>query len=179
MSDSLPPYAAVAEQIAALALSVDPSELHGSLCALRCGNPHRANWLAEAMSDDAVAPPPPGSALAALDAATVAQLAEADFGLELLLPEDESPVSERGEALVSWCRGFLGGVGLAGIEPQLGEEAREALEDVARIAESDVSYDDPEADEEALVEIEEFVRVAALLIHGDCLAGQHDRKRLH
>lgn len=179
MSDSLPSFSAVAEQIAALALAVDPSELHGSLVALRCGHPMRSNWLAEAMSDDSVALPPDGSALALLDAVTVEQLGETDFGLELLLPDDDAPVSERGEALVAWCRGFLGGVGLAGIEPKLGEEAREALGDVARIAESDVSYDDPEADEEALAELEEFVRVAALLIHGDCLAATSDRKRLH
>lgn len=179
MSESLPPYAAVAEQIVALSLSVDPSELHGSLCALRCGNLPRANWLAEAMGDDAVALPPGDSPLGRLDAATVEQLGEADFGLELLLPEDDAPVDQRGEALVSWCRGFLGGVGLAGIEPRLGEEAREALGDVARIAESDVNYEDPEADEDALIELEEFVRVVALLIHGDCLAAAHDRKRLH
>ena len=87
-------------------------------------------------------------------------------------------MSERGEALVAWCRGFLGGVGLAGLEPLLGEEAREALGDVAKIAESQVSYEDPESDEEALAEIEEFVRVAALLIHGDCLAARQ-RQRLH
>lgn len=178
VSDSLPVYADVAAQIEALALSVDPSELHGSLCALRCGDAARSNWLAEAMSDDSLAPPPPGSPLARLDAATVAQLGAADFGLELLLPEAEAPVAERGEGLVAWCRGFLGGVGLAGLHATLGEEAREALGDVARIAESEVSYDDPEADEEALIELDEFVRVAALLVHGDCLAAQ-DRRRLH
>jgi len=178
VSDFLPTYVEVAAQIEALALSVDPSELHGSLCALRCGAVTRTNWLAEAMSDDQLPPPPPGSPLARLDAATVAQLAAADFGLELLLPEDAAPVSERGEALVAWCRGFLGGVGLAGLHGALAEETREALGDLARIAESDVSYDDPDADEEALAELEEFVRVAALLIHGDCLAA-HDRRRLH
>lgn len=179
MSEPLPSYAAVAEQIAALSLSVDPSELHGSLCALRCSHLPRANWLAEALGDANVALPSPGSPLARLDAATVEQLGETDFGLELLLPDAAAPVNERGEALVAWCRGFLGGVGLAVIESRLGEDAREALSDVARIAQSDVSYEDLEADEEALVELEEFVRVAALLIHGDCLAAVHDRKRLH
>ncbi len=179
VSESLPSYAAVAEQIAALALSVDPSELHGSLCALRCGHPARSNWLAEAMSDDELPLPPAESALGRLDIVTIEQLGETDFGFELLLPDDETPVSERGEALVAWCRGFLGGVGLAGLGPRLGEEAREALSDIARIAESDVSYDDPDADEDALIEIEEFVRIAALLIHGDCLAAASDRKRLH
>ncbi len=179
MSEPLPSYAEVAEQIGALELSVDPSELHGSLCALRCGAVPRANWLAEAMGDATVAAPPAASPLGRLDAATIAQLGEADFGFDLLLPDEAVPVEVRGEALVSWCRGFLGGVGLAGIGPELGEEAREALDDVARIAESDVAYDDPEADEEALMELEEFVRVAALLIHGDCLAASHERRRLH
>lgn len=178
MPETLPDYDAVAAQIAALALSVDPAELHGSLCALRCGGAGPANWLAEAMGDEGVPPPPPASALARLEAVTVAQLAGTDFGLQLLLPDGERPVSERGEALVAWCRGFLGGVGLAGLEPLLGEEAREALGDVAKIAESQVSYEDPESDEEALAEIEEFVRVAALLIHGDCLAARQ-RQRLH
>ncbi len=179
MSESLPSYAAVADQISALQLSVDPAELHGSLCALRCGNADRANWLAEAMSDDSVPLPPDHSPLGLLASVTAQQLDGADFGLELLLPEEETPVSERGEALVAWCRGFIGGAGLAGFVAQLSDEATEALEDVARIAESDVGYDDPEADEEALAEIEEFVRVAALLIHGDCMAARTDRKRLH
>jgi len=180
VSETLPTHSAVAEQIAALQLAVDASELHGSLCALRCGAPPRASWLADATGDETIAPPEPGSALDQMDAATVAQLAAADFGLDLLLPDDEAPVAERGEALVTWCRGFLGGVGLAGIEPALGEEAREALGDIARMAESDVAYEDPEADEEALVELEEFVRVAVLLIHGDCLeAADEAPRQLH
>jgi len=179
VSETLPSHSAVADQIAALQLAVDASELHGSLCALRCGAPRRTNWLADATGDETIAPPEPGSALDQMDAATVAQLSAADFGLELLMPDEEAPVSERGEGLVAWCRGFLGGVGLAGIEPSLSEEAREALADIARMAESDVAYEDPDADEEALMELEEFVRVAALLIHGDCLEAADERRQLH
>jgi uncharacterized protein YgfB (UPF0149 family) len=111
----LPNYADVAEQIAALALSVDPAELHGSLCALRCGDLPRANWLAEAMIDADMALPSSDSPLGRLDALTVAQLASADFGLELLLPEPSEPVEARGIALVAWCRGFLGAAGTRGV----------------------------------------------------------------
>jgi uncharacterized protein YgfB (UPF0149 family) len=79
-------------------------------------------------------------------------------------------VDERAEALLGWCRGFLGGFGLsAGAEPALSPEAAEALEDLAKIAASRLSYDDPEGDEAALTEVAEFVRVAALLLHGDCV----------
>ena len=39
--------------------------------------------------------------------------------------------------------------------------------------------DGDEEDEEALAEIGEFVRVAALLIHGDCVLGPRHRQQLH
>lgn len=178
VSETLPAYTAVAEQIQSLELSVDPSELHGALCALHCGGSPPLHWLAELMSDAAMPRPAAGSALDALGRITLAQLDADDFGLELLLPDEEVPVNERGEALVAWCRGFLGGIGLAGIEPGLGEEAREVLADVAKIAASDVGYDDPEDDEEALTELVEFVRVATLLIRGESRDAD-GRGRLH
>ena len=38
---------------------------------------------------------------------------------------------------------------------------------------------DPESDEESLVEIEEYVRMAVLLLHADCALGPRQRSRLH
>ena len=51
--------------------------------------------------------------------------------------------------------------------------------DLGRIAASALDYDDPDADEDALAEIEEFVRVAALLLHSDCVLGPRHRRQLH
>jgi uncharacterized protein YgfB (UPF0149 family) len=86
----------------------------------------------------------------------------------------------RADALLAWCRGFLGGFGLAsGASPPLSEEGGEALADLGRIAGSALDYDDPDADEDALAEIEEFVRVAALLLHSDCVLGPRHRRQLH
>jgi hypothetical protein len=91
------------------------------------------------------------SALDRMFVATQQLLVSPDFGFDLLLPDAELPVVERGDALMSWCRGFLGGFGLsAGAKPPLSEESQDALGDLARLAASDLSYDDPEADEEAL-----------------------------
>jgi uncharacterized protein YgfB (UPF0149 family) len=103
-----------------------------------------------------------------------------DFGFDLLLPNIDRPVRERGDALIRWCRGFLGGFGMsAGAEPPLSEESRDALGDLARMAASDLAYDDPESDEQALEEVAEFVRVAALLLHSDCVLAPRHRRSLN
>ncbi len=83
-----------------------------------------------------------------------------------------SAAGERAEALFDWCRGFLGGFGLAaGAAPPLSEESGEALQDLARLAKATAESSDDDEDEDALAELEEFVRVAALLLHGDCVLG--------
>ena len=179
----MPDYAEVSAQIAQLQLGVDAAELHGSLCGFLSGGGETAgrdDWLAKVMSE-----PEPGhvgrdSALDRLFTTTEALLESPDFGFDLLLPDEERPVGERGDALLGWCRGFLGGFGLAaGADPPLSEDGAEALKDLARMAASELSYEDPEADEEALSEVAEFVRVSALLLHGDCVLGPRHRKSLN
>ncbi len=161
---------------------MDPCELHGSLCGfLSGGGQHdRQAWLARVMADPLLSPPEAGGAMDRLYAASTRQLDSPDFEFELLLPGEDRPVSERGDGLVTWCRGFLGGFGLAaGAQPPLSEDSSEALADIARIAASDLSYEDPEADEAALAEVAEFIRVAALLLHSDCVLGPRHRRKLN
>ena len=87
---------------------------------------------------------------------------------------------DRSSGLFDWCRGFLGGFGLAaGANPPLSEESTEALGDLARLAAASPQDDGDEDDEAAMIEIEEFVRVAALLLHGDCAMGARHRRQLH
>ena len=161
---------------------MDAAELHGSLCGFLSGgeSPGRDKWLPQVMAE-----PEPGvverdSALDRMFVSTEALLESPDFGFELLLPPEQAPIGERGDALLGWCRGFLGGFGLAaGEHPPLSEDSADALRDLARMASSELSYEDPEGDEESLAEIVEFVRVAALLLHGDCVLGPRHRKSLN
>ncbi|HEY4555337.1 MAG TPA: UPF0149 family protein, partial [Lysobacter sp.] len=112
--------------------------------------------------------------------ATAAQLSDRSFEFELLLPESDAPLVERSGALFDWCRGFVGAFGLAaGQATTLSDESREALADLAKLAAAQPQEDGDEEDEEALVEIEEFVRVAALLLHGDCVLAREHRQRLN
>ncbi|WP_457317978.1 UPF0149 family protein, partial [Stenotrophomonas sp. P5_B8] len=71
--------------------------------------------------------------------------------------------------------------GAGGQRPPLSEEGEEALSDLAKLAQA--SSEDFESgnddDEDALAEIEEFVRVAVLLLHGDCVMAARHRQRLN
>ena len=183
MSDHLlPEYAELAAELSSLEAGVDVSELHGSLCGyLAGGGKHdRRTWFAQVMSDPLLSAPEADGPLDRLYIASSRQLESPDFEFELLLPPEDRPVSERGDGLLSWGRGFLGGFGLAaGAEPPLSEESEEALADLARIAASDLTYEDPEADEEALEEVSEFVRVTVMLLHSDCVLGPRHRRKLN
>lgn len=175
----LPLPAAVDAEIRAQALSVSSHELHGALCGwLAGGGAANTEWLSKVLADPALGAVQEGTALARMQQASAAQLADRSFEFELLLPDAEASLSERSGALFDWCRGFLGGFGLAtGAQPPLSEDSREALADLARLAAAQPQDDGDEEDEEALVELEEFVRVAALLLHGDCvLAARHRQK---
>lgn len=183
MSDhSLPPLGHVAAVLQRDLPGVSPAELHGSLCGFLSAGPApgREDWLVQVMSDATLDAPQAGDPLDCLYQASLAQLDSPDFDFELLLPDESAPVSERGDALVEWCRGFLGGFGLgAARTTALSEDAEEALADIGRIAASDLDYDDPEADAAAFEEVVEFIRVAVLLLHSDCVLGPRHRRKLN
>ena len=182
MSDvALPSWSAVHDAIAEQRLGVTPAELHGALTGwFAGGGEDTPDWLARVMADDAVPQIAAGSALDTLRAASVGQLDDRGFAFELLLPDGDASLAERSGALFDWCRGFLGGFGLAtGENPPLSDEGNEALSDLARLAAATAQDDGDDDDEEALAEIEEFVRVAALLLHGDCVLAPRHRKQFN
>src|SRR5690606_27961248 len=111
--DILPPpsHAALAAALPALSLGVLASELHGSLSGFICagGKSTASDWLERleiAAPGDAAADHP---LLRALHAATAAQFEPGNARAEPLLPATNAPLEQRAEALVEWCRGFLGG----------------------------------------------------------------------
>lgn len=179
MTASLPPVADVQDSSRRLGLATSASELHGSLSGwLAGGGDAGPGWLARVLADDAA--PAPDAVLEAMREAAVAQIEDPEFGFALLLPGAGAPLYERSLALFEWCRGFLGGFGLAaGAEPPVSDDGREALADIARLAAASPQEDGDEEDERALAEIQEFVRVAVLLLHGDCALGPRHRQSLN
>lgn len=175
----LPGWADVAAAADRLHLASTPAELHGALCGwLAGGGGDSRSWPALVLADPILPAPANDDALDRLRTASVAQLSDADFGFELLLPDDDDVV-ERAGAMFAWCRCFLGGFGLSVAEKTLSEEAEEALGDIANLAAARIDDVDPEGDEESLTEIEEYLRMAVLLLHADCALGPKHRQRLH
>lgn len=178
----LPSATQVAQASQQLGLGATPAELHGALCGwLAAGGADVPAWPSKVLADDNLPAPAADSPLDVLRVVTVQQLQDRNFAFELLLPEPGMSLVERTDALFEWCRSFLGGFGLgAGQRPPLSEEGEEALQDLARLAQaSSDQFDSADEDEDALAEIEEFVRVAVLLLHGDCVMGPRHRQRLN
>lgn len=157
-----------------LALGTSASELHGSLTGyLAGGGLAGATPLLAALELDGEATTPTAQGLALLDRLarqSQAALADGELGFEPLVPADDRPLHERADAIVEWCRGFLGGFGLAGSATQasLSGEAQEVLRDLGTIAGSSFDFGNESEDEDALIEVHEFVRMAAMLLFAEC-----------
>ncbi|MDQ2971523.1 MAG: UPF0149 family protein [Rhodanobacteraceae bacterium] len=173
------PHVELAAVLARMRLGTAASQLHGSLIGYLCGGGEagsRAFLSAlELESNDAHADDAGHALLADLYAHCQVQLADPDLGFAPLLPDAERPLFERGDALVDWCSGFLGGLGLAGFGRRgLSEEGAEILRDFNQIAASHFSYD-ADNDEDSLAEVFEFVRIGVLLLYGELRAEQGPR----
>lgn len=85
-----------------------------------------------------------------------------DCGFTMLLPNDEEKLSARIDALGFWCRGYLSGLGLAGVtQDQLhNDTVKELVQDLSQIAHVSIETDESEEDEANYMELVEFVRVA-------------------
>lgn len=183
----LPNFDDLARLLADSPLAPSPAEVQGLWCGLVVGRvpDARGRWLAELLpaagavaGQAATAVEPPGTApvdlrraelAAALDALatrTETALADGAMALELLLPAEERSLRERADAVLEWIRGLLYGLGLAGLAPErLSPAGREALTDLLEITRLDLdALSGDEADELALAEVIEFLRVAVMLL---------------
>jgi yecA family protein len=90
------------------------------------------------------------------------------FSFQLLLPDDDDTISERGNALSAWVQGFNLGFGLQHKDqPVTSEDVKEVLTDFAEIANLSDEIDENEESERAYFEISEYVRMSALLIFSE------------
>ena len=171
-----------------------PSELHGLLTGqLAAGVRADAEaWLAMVVShldvqeledDDDKAE------LVALYDLVLEQLISADFGFQLLLPEDDSELAGRTDSLGAWSSGFLSGFGLGfdRSKQTLSSEITDAMEDLANIAQVSFDADDEELEgenaETSYLELAEYVRLAAMMVFTEFnladTATQKTPKQLH
>lgn len=170
-------YSELVQGLEESTLNASPAEAHGLLCGLLCAGAPEAEaiWGRELFTqgEQGAQPlelPPPLRTLADL---ARAELEGEDLALTLVLPEEDAPLRERAEGLYDWARGFILGLGLAGLKADaLSDQAREVLGDLMEITRMDLESleglegsADGDEEEGALIELREFLWVAARLLH--------------
>ncbi|MGA9422514.1 MAG: UPF0149 family protein [Rhodanobacteraceae bacterium] len=179
MSSAALTHAELSRTLVALRSGVGASDLHGSLIGYLCGGGEAGaqRWV-DALALDLGEPETTRTELAdRLYRECRAELDDPELKFEPLLPATRESLSTRADALVDWCRGFLGGVGLAGAADAAAKstDGAEILHDLGDIARSRFEIGtgesgesgESEEDERALAELVEFVRVGVLLLYAE------------
>jgi uncharacterized protein YgfB (UPF0149 family) len=161
-----------ANQILEQGLQLSPAELHGGICGVLAGSggveqDHCLAAVSQVLNIDIRGELAESSLK--LVAASDAAMANDEFEFHLFLPDDETEIELRVQALGDWCRGFLATYALAVSVPDggaLAEEVADIIKDVAAIAE--IGYEDIEDEEEAernYFDISEYLRFATLNLY--------------
>ncbi len=102
-----------------------------------------------------------------------------NLSFRLFLPDDEAPLSERVTALGDWCQGFLGGLGLAGLDEKslaAKSNVEEAINDISKFAQLNSTYvtslnslesSDVAIEEDSYIELVEYITVIAQDVHAE------------
>ena len=176
------------------------SECHGLLCGLICTQEtlSQETWLDHLFEEGAdhpfsLAHAPSSdtaqaewSVLQQLYSDTGIQIKDPEFSFRLLLPDDEQILAVRTQALADWCKGFLYGLGVGGMDSGLDatQNVQEIVKDCVEISRAyrDDEEEDLEIDEASFVELSEYVRVGVILIYEELQAErdqQDDSRVLH
>ncbi|MCH8530125.1 MAG: UPF0149 family protein [Saccharospirillum sp.] len=161
------------ELFQALGSAQSPTAIHGSLAGVLAAG-HRlskTDWLEWVV--DQLGPVDPLTEnqqvmLLAFYVSTVKALEDSGLSFKPLLPEDDSPMTLRLEALSDWCGCFIGAFGTVGVlaeGKEIPQEVEEILEDLSAIAQIDTESDDSAEAEEDYIAVSEHVRMAALSLY--------------
>lgn len=171
--------------------SVNAAELHGMLTAELCvGMESDLSALVASCLQFAGEDLRPTAAdeqeLRAIAAQTLQGLQDPNMSFQMLLPDDEAALVSRAAGLGEWCQGFMFGFAVAekkaGLSLSDQDEIAEILQDFAAISKVDeelggqqddeteaVEQDDDGENEEDLMQLAEYVRVATLNVYAQCV----------
>jgi uncharacterized protein len=162
-------YAQIQRLMSECRAVTEPAEAHGSLAGALCATDGYGveDWLAEILPEGTVPEETAVLSLRDLYEATRAALTDTQMQFDLLIPDDDEPLELRAEALTLWCNGFVYGLGSGGApDPErLPGDAGEIVRDLAQIMRAGVDEREGiEANELALAELVEFVRVGVQVV---------------
>lgn len=111
--------------------------------------------------------------LSDLDVLVREELADPELSFQLLLPDEDEPLSERLNALTMWTQSFLVGFGVNHQNlAHASDDLREAIQDMAEIARLSDDVDADEEGERAFYEVTEYVRITAIMCFSELASHQ-------
>jgi uncharacterized protein len=167
-------YAEINSLLRQSEIEYSAAEAHGLATGILCANQQASSdaWLKELLPDECSLPPQYSGLLVKFFNITRSTLISDEYAFNLFLPDDNQALAKQAEALQSWCRGFLFGVSLTGKSAVNNvKNGREILKDIAEFTKLDTDAEG-EDNEQAFVEITEYLRAAVLLLR-DELASHH------
>lgn len=168
MKPSLPSFQDLNQALSETSLKLHASQVHGLISGMICGNPDPNAAWEELVTGEKDSSEKTHRLLQSLFEISASQLDEFLFEFDLLMPADAEGLPIRAEALTLWCQGYLTGLKLAKVQMinrQPGEMT-EAINDLIEIAK--MNYEEVvanEEDEEAYIELIEYVRMTVILIY--------------
>lgn len=166
-------YPIVDKMLRDLNSALDLAESHGLLCGLLCASPSvtDAHWFSHifpAHDNVELAKPEVEQALSRLHVQAKSAIVDEELAFQLMLPDEHDDLLTRTEALAAWCRGYVFGLGEGGVSKHtsLPSNTGELLTDLVQISQVGFEEDGDMAEQEdAFIELEEYVRVAVMLIN--------------
>lgn len=95
------------------------------------------------------------------------QLRAGELQFQLLLPDDDTDLEARTQAMVHWCQGFLLGLGYVGVADakRFQGELAEIIHDITEISQMTIGdLDYSEEEERSYAELVEYLRVGVMLM---------------
>ena len=145
------------------------SEIHGVLCGLVCAGItfEEQNYIVmlnDLFNNGEIFPDSVKAIIKQMYSELWSDIIDDDYAFQLMLPDDDESIVERGHALGTWVQGFNLGFGLQQKDtPVTSVEVKEVLTDFAEIANLSDEMEEDEDTEQAYFEISEYVRISALL----------------
>ena len=150
-------------------ITAHTSELHGVLTGLICaGFPFEEQgyltMLNDLFNNGEGFPTNVKTTIKQMFSELWADILDDSYTFQLMLPDDDDSLVERGHALGAWVQGFNLGFGLQQKDkPVTSAEVKEVITDFAEIANLSDDMEEGEDSEQAYFEISEYVRISALL----------------
>ncbi len=150
---------------------INASEIQGVLAGmisagLKASDPHWSCTLLEVVNDGQTLTSEAQALLKQVFSETYDAFNEDDGLAPILVPNDQYPLIDRLEAISLWSQGYLLGFGLQqGQKPINSKEINEALLDISEISQLELSSDESDESQMALITLIEHIKVAVKVVY--------------